>query len=65
MKELIEKLIAERTELYTRIDAISSAIKAFKCVCTHKHEDGTSASIYDCRDSHREYYKCEICGKDF
>lgn len=63
MKDAITKLEKERTVLQIRIDKINDAICAMQDVCTHKYEDGRDA--FDCigNDSHKDHYKCSICGK--
>ncbi len=30
--------------------------------CTHKYPDGSDAFEYEGRDSHYNYYKCQLCG---
>lgn len=63
MKNLVEKLVIERKELNLRIDTINNAIEALKSVCSHKNPDGSDAFEDDGRDSHHDYYKCNICGE--
>jgi len=57
MKEEIEKLLAEKKVLLERVKNIESAIEAFQKVCTHK-------MICEGHDSHKNYYKCTICGHE-
>mgnify|MGYP006282057329 CR=1 FL=1 len=64
MNEQIEILEKERTELKTRVSKIDKAISALRDVCTHKHPDGSDAMKYYGHDSHKDYYKCEICGQE-
>lgn len=63
MKEIINKLEKERTDLQTRIYKINNAINAMQKVCTHKYEDGRCAFDYIGNDSHKDHYKCSLCGK--
>jgi len=64
MKEHIEILEKERTELKTRLSKIDKAISALRDVCNHKYSDGSDAMKYEGHDSHKDYYKCGICGNE-
>ena len=44
------------------LNFINDRISTIQNECTHVHEDGKSAFIYDGYDSHYEWYVCEICG---
>jgi len=55
MKEQINKLFKERSILYERIMKLDKAIKALQDICEHDWQD-------DGRDSHKDHYKCSICG---
>lgn len=61
MKEQIEKLEKEEELLMERVSKIRNAINAFQQVCTHTYENGESAMKHNGRDSHKSYYKCNIC----
>ena len=62
MKKIIQNLETERQTLKDRIDVINNAIEAFQKVCKHTNEDGSNAMEYEGHDSHKNYYKCTICG---
>lgn len=64
MKEHIEILEKERKELNARLSKIDKAISALRDVCNHKYPDGSDAMKDKGHDSHKDYYKCEICGKE-
>ncbi len=64
MKTQIDKLNKERDQLMERVKKIDNAIEAFRDVCDHKNEDGSYAMEYIGGDSHRDHYKCKICGGD-
>ena len=61
MKEEILKLQKEHKQLMERVVTIENAIKAFQLVCEHK-ENGKDTMVYIGHDSHKNYYKCSICG---
>lgn len=63
MKKTIEKLEEERKELQSRITKIDNAIKAFRAVCTHQNEKGKDCMEWEGNDSHKDHYKCTICGE--
>ena len=62
MKEYITELQKERKKLLMKIDKIDKAITAFQNLCNHKNEDGSSAMEHEGHDSHKDFYKCSICG---
>ena len=62
VEETIDMLKLEYDQITAQIKAYSNGIKAFQDACTHKHEDGSKAMVYDGHDSHKTYYKCTICG---
>lgn len=64
MKKMIEKLQEERKELQSRISKIDNAIKAFREVCTHQDEKGKDCMSLLGSDSHKDHYKCTICGEE-
>jgi hypothetical protein len=61
-EETLVLLKQKYDELNEQIKGFSKAIEGFQSVCSHKHEDGSKAMIYDGHDSHKTYYKCTICG---
>lgn len=61
-QETIDILQYQYDELSHQIKGFKKAIEGFQSVCTHKHEDGSKAMIYDGHNSHKTYYKCTICG---
>ena len=61
-QETIDKLQYRYDELSQQIKGFNKAIEGFQSVCTHKHEDGSSAMSYSGHDSHKSYYECSICG---
>ena len=63
MKDTIKKLERQEKEARETLDKISKAIKALQDVCEHKHSDGSDAFVIEGHDSHKDYYKCDICGK--
>ena len=64
MKTQIDKLNKERDQLMERVKKIDNAIEAFREVCDHKNEDGGDDMEYIGHDSHKDYYKCKICGEN-
>jgi hypothetical protein len=63
MKDTIIELEIEKKLLRTRIDNIDSAIESFRKVCKHTDNDGNDLMEYVGHDSHKDYYKCSICGE--
>ena len=62
MKKIISELQKELDELKEKRTKIENAIKALQNICEHKLEDGSSAFELEGNDSHKDYYKCSICG---
>lgn len=58
MKETIDKLVEEREKLLERVKKIDKAIDAFQEICEHDYE-------FDSNDSHKDYYKCNICRSQY
>ena len=44
-----------------KIQKLNAVVQAFQEYCPHKHPDGTDAMKFRGNDSHRHFYKCEIC----
>ena len=61
----IQQLQQEKEQLMQRIAKLDSAIKALQEVCSHTHDDGSTALAHDWSDSHNDYYVCKLCGKTF
>lgn len=61
-EETLVLLKSKYNELNEQIKGFSKAIEGFQSVCSHKNEDGESVMRYSGHDSHKTYYKCEICG---
>ena len=59
----IEQLRSEEQQLNNRLAKIRKAIEAIQDVCTHE-KGGKSTMDYDGHDSHNDYYKCTLCGKE-
>jgi hypothetical protein len=45
-----------------KIRKLNTIIKAFQDYCPHKNSDGSDAMNFRGHDSHKHYYKCDICG---
>jgi hypothetical protein len=60
--ESIKELNEEREKLKDRLRLIDNAIDAFQKVCSHTFKDGTDAMVLEGNDSHKDWYKCAICG---
>jgi hypothetical protein len=63
MEEIIKKLQSEKESLINRVRKIDKFIVSFMDICPHKNEDGSDAMQHEGNDSHKDYYKCRICGK--
>jgi peptide subunit release factor 1 (eRF1) len=66
---LKEKYMNDVTDLYEekriledRLKKVDIAIRAMQSLCYHKKPDGTSAMVFSGNDSHKDYYKCSLCG---
>jgi len=62
MKNTIDKLIKEKEEITERLKKINTVINGIQELCSHTKEDGKSAIEYEGSASHKDYYKCTICG---
>ena len=58
----IENLNEKIESTTNKIKQYKIAIKAFQDICEHKYEDGSDAFEVIGYDSHKNHYKCEICG---
>ena len=48
--------------LQERIDKFRKVISALQEICEHKNADGSDAFEYEGSTSHKNRYKCTICG---
>lgn len=62
LKETVTSLEHQKVELETALRSIRTAIESLQSVCDHKNDDGTEAISLTGHDSHRDRYKCSICG---
>jgi len=62
MKKIIEDLEKEKEVLKERINTINVVLEGMRKLCKHVDENGVSTFVSDGHDSHKEYYKCSICG---
>lgn len=63
-KVVVSELKKQRDYHKEEADKLQKTIKQLQEVCTHKLEDGSDAMEWYGNDSHKDYYRCTICGKE-
>ena len=61
-RKQIEEFNVEIKKTKKKINKYNNAIEALQDICDHKNEDGTDALECIGNDSHKNHYKCTICG---
>jgi hypothetical protein len=63
MQNVISKLVKQKEGLQNELKLVSTAIESLQKVCPHQDGDGFSTMDSEGHGSHKEYFKCTICGK--
>lgn len=62
-KDQIRALVDELEVATSRVDIIETTIKDLQELCTHQFNGEFQMELVG-NDSHKDHYKCTICGKE-